>query len=319
MKIVVALGGNALLRRGAAMTIDGMQANVVIAARALAAIHAGNQLIVTHGNGPQIGLLASQSASATPSNEFPLDVLGAETEGMIGYLIERELRSLLPRNTAIATLLTMVEVAADDPALAEPTKFIGPILSKADAKRLAAGNGWRVKRDGSHWRRVVPSPRPQRILQIQPVRWLLDHGAIVIAAGGGGIPTLGSTDGSLKGIEAVVDKDLCSELLARELAADVLVLATDVAAVYADWHTTRARAIRCAAPAVLRSYSFDAGSMGPKVEAACSFAERTGRPAVVGALEDLAALLTGRAGTTVAPGARALFWEGQCPSSMPTK
>jgi carbamate kinase len=291
------------------MTIAGMQARAAAAARALAALQPGNQLIVTHGNGPQIGLLAAECASGDAAAALPLDVLGAETEGQIGYLIEREFRSLLPPGTPIATLLTMVEIAPDDPALAEPTKFIGPILTEPAAKQFAAQHGWQFKRDGSAWRRVVASPRPQGILQVEPIRWLLDRQATVIAAGGGGIPVVRSADGSLTGIEAVIDKDLCSELLARELAADMLLLATDVAAVYVDWSTPAARALRRAAPHALRSYQFAAGSMGPKIEAACSFVERTGKPAIIGSLEDLAALIEGRAGTTVAVNSPMAFWE----------
>lgn len=301
MRIVVALGGNALLRRGEPTTAEVMRSNVRTAVVALAAISEQDQLVITHGNGPQIGLLAAQSPD-------PLDVLGAETEGMIGYMIEAELRNALPAGRTVATLLTMVEVNPDDPAFDDPTKFIGPVLTEAQAQRLSADHGWNFKRDGLAWRRVVASPRPQRIVEIKPVRWLLERGAIVIAAGGGGIPAIRDRGDGLDGIEAVIDKDLCSELLARVLAADLLVLATDVAAVYAGWDTPDARPIVRANPDALREYTFPAGSMGPKVEAACRFAGLTGKPAVIGALPDLSAILRGEAGTAISLGAAGIEW-----------
>src|SRR6201994_687064 len=220
MRIVVALGGNALLRRGEPTTAEAQRANVRTAAASLAQIHPGNELVITHGNGPQVGLLALQGAAYKPDEAYPLDVLGAETEGMIGYMIEQEMGNLLPVEVPFATVLTMVEVDPKDPAFADPTKFIGPGYSGPEAWKLEAEKGWAVRPDGDKWRRVVASPLPRRIFELRPIRWLIDKGTIVIAAGGGGIPVAYQPDGRLMGVEAVIDKDLCSEFLARELEAD---------------------------------------------------------------------------------------------------
>ena len=299
MRIVVALGGNALLRRGQPMTAEAQRENVRTAAAALAAIHPGNQLLVTHGNGPQVGLLALQGAAYDPGELYPLDVLGAETEGMIGYMIEQELGNLLPFEVPFATILTMVEVDADDPGFANPTKFIGPVYEPPEAERLKAEKGWAMRQDGEKWRRVVASPMPKRIFEIRPIRWLLEKGTVVIAAGGGGIPTVYEPGRVLRGIEAVIDKDLCSELLARELEADLFIMATDVEAVFVDWGKPTARAIRRASPAAMRALSFPAGSMGPKVDAACRFVRATGKRAAIGELSQLGRILAGEAGTTI--------------------
>ena len=301
MRVVVALGGNALLKRGEPMNANVQRANVRIAAQALAPIASKHQLVISHGNGPQVGLLALQGASYHAVEAYPLDVLGAETEGMIGYMIEQELGNLLPFEVPFATLLTMVEVKADDPGFQNPTKFVGPIYEKPEADRIAAAKGWVFKQDGPAWRRVVPSPMPQRIFEIRPVKWLLDHGTIVICAGGGGIPTMYELGANRKlaGVEAVIDKDLCSELLAREVGADLLVMLTDANAVYVDWGTPTQRAIRRTSPGALAGIHFAAGSMGPKVEAACRFAAATGKPAAIGALSDLSLIIAGEAGTTV--------------------
>lgn len=301
MLIVVALGGNALLKRGEAMTAENQRRNVRAAARALAPIADQHQLVVGHGNGPQVGLLALQGAAYAHVETYPLDVLGAQTEGMIGYMIEQELGNLVPFHRPLATLLTMVEVDPDDPAFDHPTKFIGPIYEREEAERLAAERGWTFRLDGGHYRRVVPSPEPQRIFEIRPIRWLLRHGTIVIAAGGGGIPTMyeRGAERKLIGTECVIDKDLASELLARELRADLFLMLTDADAVYLDWGTPAARAIRRASPEALGAHSFAAGSMGPKVEAARRFVARTGKRAAIGALEDLERILAGEAGTTV--------------------
>jgi carbamate kinase len=230
-------------------------------------------------------------------------VLGAQTEGMIGYMIEQELGNLLPFEVPFATLLTMVEVDADDPGFANPTKFVGPVYEKSVADRLAEEKGWVFKQDGDKWRRVVPSPVPKRIFEIRPVKWLLEHGTIVICAGGGGIPTLyrAGADRKLVGVEAVIDKDLCSELLARELDADLFVMLTDADAVYVDWGKPTQKAIRQSTPAQLGKMSFPAGSMGPKVDAACRFAATTGKRAAIGALADLNRIIAGEAGTTIVP------------------
>ncbi|HET6565990.1 MAG TPA: carbamate kinase [Xanthomonadales bacterium] len=303
MRIVVALGGNALLKRGEAMTAEVQRANVCVAADSLAAIAEGNELVITHGNGPQVGLLALQDAAHDPEHNFPLDVLGAESEGMIGYMIEQELGNRLPFEVPFATLLTMVEVDADDPAFKNPTKFVGPVYSEEEANRLQAKEAsWVFKKDGDMWRRVVASPAPKRIFEIRPVRWLLEQGTVVICAGGGGIPTMydpGSGGKKLIGVEAVIDKDFCSELLARELDADLFVMLTDADAVYLDWGKPEQRAIRKVSAAVMGDYSFAAGSMGPKVQAARNFATVTGKSAAIGALEDLADIIAGKAGTTI--------------------
>ena len=308
MRVVVALGGNALLRRGEPMTADVQRNNVRVAARALADIHPGNELIITHGNGPQVGLLALQGAAYKLDELYPLDVLGAQTEGMIGYMIEQELGNLLAFEVPFATVLTMVEVDGKDPGFANPTKFIGPVYSQNDAERLKAEKNWIFKKDGDKWRRVVASPMPQRIFEIRPIKWLLDKGTVVIAAGGGGIPTVYDKDRKLGGIEAVIDKDLCSELLARELDADLFIMATDADAVYVDWGKPSAKAFRLASPEAMRKFSFPAGSMGPKVEAACHFAETTGKAAAIGALKDLAAITRGGAGTTITKAATGVKW-----------
>ncbi|HKI04488.1 MAG TPA: carbamate kinase [Thermoanaerobaculia bacterium] len=303
MRILVALGGNALLRRGEAMTAENQRKNVRIAAEALAPLGREHQLIISHGNGPQVGLLALQSAAYDPVEAYPLDVLGAQTEGMIGYMIEQELGNLLPFEQPLATILSMVEVDPDDPAFENPTKPIGPVYSEEEARRLAEEKGWQIAPDGKGFRRVVASPLPKRIFQIRPVKWLLEKGCIVICAGGGGIPTMYKPGRQLHGIEAVVDKDRASCLLARELEADLFIMATDASAVYLDWGKPEQRAIRRASPRALAAHDFADGSMGPKVEAAVDFAERTGKMAAIGALADLGRISRGEAGTLITPDA----------------
>lgn len=299
MRVVTALGGNALLKRGEALTAHVQRQNVKTAVRALAPLAERHTLIVSHGNGPQVGLLALQSEAYTAVEPYPLDLLGAESEGMVGYLIEQELGSLLPERT-IVTVLTMVEVDPHDPAFGDPTKPIGPVYSEAEATRIRAEGRWTVARDGEYWRRVVPSPLPKRVVEIQAIEWLLARGATVICAGGGGIPTVRREDGRLEGIEAVIDKDRASALLASELRAEVLILATDVDAVYADWNEPGARPLHHVTPAELSARSFDRGSMGPKVEAACDFVSGgPRRRAAIGALGDVEAMLDGRAGTQI--------------------
>ena len=297
MRIVVALGGNALLRRGQPMTAKNQRENVRIAAQALAPIAAGNQLVISHGNGPQVGLLALQSAAYEEVEAYPLDVLGAQTEGMIGYMIEQELGNLLPIEYPFATILTMVEVDPEDPAFDEPTKPIGPVYNEAEAKRLEAEKGWLMRPDGEQWRRVVPSPEPHRIFEMRPIHWLLEKGTIVICAGGGGIPTIYNEEGNLEGVEVVIDKDRASALLAFELEADLLIMATDTDGVYLDWGTEDAHRIERTTPDEIEKYEFAAGSMGPKVEAAADFVSRTGQRAVIGALADIPAMVEGTAGT----------------------
>jgi carbamate kinase len=309
MRIVVALGGNALLKRGEPMTTEVQRANVKVAAKALAPIAKKHQLVITHGNGPQVGLLALQDAAYEPDENAPLDVLGAQTEGAIGYMIEQELGNLLPFKVPFATMLTMVEVDGDDPAFKNPTKFVGPVYEKTEAERLAREKGFSIKQDGSKWRRVVPSPLPKRIFEIRPIRWLLKQGTIVVCAGGGGIPTMYEKGKKrhLIGVEAVIDKDLCSELLARELKADLFVMLTDAEAVFMDWGKPTQKAIRRSSPAALSATQFAAGSMGPKVDAACRFAAATGKKAAIGALPDLSKILAGKAGTTIVPKGPTVF------------
>ena len=279
------------------MTAKNQRENVRIAAQALAPIAADNQLVISHGNGPQVGLLALQSAAYEEVEAYPLDVLGAQTEGMIGYMIEQELGNLLPIEYPFATILTMVEVDPEDPAFDEPTKPIGPVYSEAEAKRLEAEKGWLMRPDGEQWRRVVPSPEPHRIFEMRPIHWLLEKGTIVICAGGGGIPTIYNEEGNLEGVEVVIDKDRASALLAFELEADLLIMATDTDGVYLDWGTEEARRIERTTPDEIEKYEFAAGSMGPKVEAAADFVSRTGQRAVIGALADIPAMVEGTAGT----------------------
>jgi carbamate kinase len=282
------------------MTMDRQRANVATACRSLAPVAVAHELVISHGNGPQVGLLALQASSFDEVSEYPFDVLGAQTEGMIGYLIEQELGNLLPFEKPLATLLSMTEVDPDDPAFRTPTKYVGPVYSQTDAERLATERGWTVRRDGEAWRRVVPSPLPVRIFQTRPVEWLLAQGCVVICAGGGGIPTMYEPGTRrLVGVEAVIDKDRASAVLARGLGADLLVIATDVDGVYLDWGTPDQTLVAEADPDTLDALGFAAGSMGPKVEAASAFARETGKPAVIGSLDQLTQILDGKAGTRI--------------------
>jgi carbamate kinase len=285
------------------MTAEAQRANVRLAAPALASVARDHALLLSHGNGPQVGLLALQAAAYEDVSPYPLDVLGAETEGMIGYMLEQELGNVLPFEVPLATLLTMIEVDPGDPAFANPTKFVGPIYDKARADQLAAEKSWVFKADGDHWRRVVPSPEPKRIFEIRPIRWLLERQTLVICAGGGGVPTMYDPDAerTLVGVEAVIDKDLASELLARDVEADLFVMVTDVDGVYVDWGTADQRKIEKTTPEDLRSIGFAAGSMGPKVEAAARFVEMTGKRAAIGGLDQIAEIVAGTAGTHVVP------------------
>ena len=301
MRVVVALGGNALLKRGEPMTAENQRTNVRSAAPALAAVATEHQLVLSHGNGPQVGLLALQAAAYTEVDPYPLDVLGAQTEGMIGYVLEQELGNAMPPDVPLATILTMVQVDPGDPAFENPTKFVGPIYTRAQADALSADKGWSFKPDGGSWRRVVASPEPRHIFEIRPIRWLLDRGVVLICAGGGGVPTMFRPEAAttLVGVEAVIDKDLASELLAREVAADLFVMVTDVEAVYADWGTPQQRVLGRVTVDELRQLHFPAGSMGPKVEAACRFVEATGGRAAIGALTQIQQIVDGDAGTQV--------------------
>ena len=302
MRVVVALGGNALLRRGQPMTAENQRENVRVACDHLAPIAKKHELIISHGNGPQVGLLALEQAAYGEETASPLDVLGAQTQGMIGYLIEQELGNRLPFEHPIASLLTMIEVDPDDPAFTDPSKPIGPLYDRPEADKLAAERGWTFKRDGDHLRRVVPSPVPKRIFERRPIMWLLQQVCVVICAGGGGIPTAYRSGRQLVGIEAVIDKDRASALLARDVGADILIMATDAPAVFVGFGTPEQRAITTADPDVLLTKyeaEFAAGSMLPKVIAACDFAKTTGKPAAIGALADIDAMLAGTAGTRV--------------------
>lgn len=295
--VVIALGGNALLRRGEPLEADVQRANVKIAAEVIAEVAREHRVVLTHGNGPQVGLLALQNEAYGGVRSYPLDVLGAESEGMVGYLLEQELGRHLP-DDRLATLLTQVVVDGDDPAFALPTKPVGPMYDGVTAHQVAAERRWQVAPDGDGWRRVVASPEPRRIVELSVIRLLVAHGVVVTCCGGGGIPVIEDAHGR-RGVEAVIDKDLASSLLASDLGADILVLLTDVDGVYDRFGTAWARRIDRTTPKLLRGRRFPAGSMGPKVEAACRFVERGGHLAAIGALEDVAALVAGTAGTAV--------------------
>ena len=304
MRVVVALGGNALLRRGQPLSAENQRDNARIACRNLAPLAAEHDLVISHGNGPQVGLLALQSSAYKEVDPYPLDLLGSQTEGMIGYVIQQELGNEMPADRRLATLLTQIEVDPADPAFDDPTKPIGPVYEEAEATALAEEKGWAFKADGDKMRRVVPSPLPKQIYGIEPIEWMLEKHCVVICAGGGGIPVMHTDDPvpagrRLVGVEAVIDKDLASALLAEELNADFLAIVTDVDAVYTGWGTPDQAAIRRASPQALAEMDFAAGSMGPKVSAACSFVERTGRTAVIGSIDDTPALVAGQAGTVV--------------------
>ncbi len=289
------------------MTADNQRANIRVAAERIAAITPGNEIVIAHGNGPQVGLLALQSAAyhdlAEGVDPYPLDVLGAQTDAMIGYVIEQELGNLLPADQSLATLLTMIEVDPNDPAFDHPTKPIGPVYDRETAERLKKQSGWTIAPDGDKFRRVVASPKPKRVFEIRPIRSLVEQGVIVICAGGGGIPTLWGEHGDLRGVEAVIDKDLASALLAEQLHADLLVIATDVDGVYADWGTPHQVRLGRVTPDELAGLDLPAGSMGPKGQAACDFTRNTGNEAVIGALADITEIVDGTAGTRVHAGA----------------
>ncbi len=298
MRVVVALGGNALLRRGERPDAEPQRRNVLHAAESLAALAAEHQLIVTHGNGPQVGVLALESANdPLLSHPFPLDQLGAETQGLIGYWLAQALRNAMPARQ-VAAVLTQCVVDVDDAAFDKPTKFVGPTYDEASARRLAAEHNWAVTRDGESWRRVVASPEPHRIVEADTIRMLIDAGVLVVCAGGGGVPVI-EVAGELRGVEAVIDKDLTAALLAEVLAADALLLLTDVAGVESDFGRPGSQVIRDTTPRELRARNFPAGSMGPKVDAACRFVERTGGIAAIGSLTEAATALAGTTGTLI--------------------
>ena len=302
MRIVIAVGGNALLARGQKPDAAVQRENSRRAVEALAALATRHELVVTHGNGPQVGMLALESANdAALDRPYPLDVLGAQTQGMIGYWLLQGLQNALP-GRQVAAVVNQTLVSAADPAFGAPTKFVGQVYDEATARRFAAERQWEVRPDGPYWRRVVPSPAPERIIETRIIRQLLTSGVVVVCAGGGGVPVIRNEDGHLEGVEAVVDKDLATAVLAQSLEADALLLLTDVPAVYRGYGTTRAQAILRATPAALRREQFPAGSMGPKVEAVCRFVEITGDLAAIGSLTDAERILAGKAGTVVTPG-----------------
>ena len=309
MRIVIALGGNALLRRGEALTADNQRSNIRAAAQALAPIAREHELVISHGNGPQVGLLALQNAAYNADETYPLDILDAETEGMIGYMIEQELGNLLPADRRCATLLTQIEVDPNDPAFTHPTKPVGPVYNEHEAQGLASNQGWSIAADGEGYRRVVPSPRPRRILELGIIELLVSQGVIVICTGGGGIPVVHREDGTFIGVEAVIDKDLASALLAQELRADALLMLTDVDAVYRDWGKPEAWPIRRLSPQAMKELILEPGTMAPKVKAAIEFVEKTSAIAGIGALKDAEAIINGEAGTLVTRKAEEIYAE----------
>jgi len=301
MRVVVAVGGNALLERGDVPLAEIQETHIAVAVNALAPLAGQHELVITHGNGPQVGMLANESAlDPDLPAPYPLDVLGAESQGMIGYFFLQAFENTLP-GRQVVNLLCQTEVAVDDPAFQHPTKFVGPIFTEDEGRKLAALRGWQIRPDGPAWRRVVPSPEPRAIVELPTIRALVDAGAIVICAGGGGIPVVRDRSGRLRGAEAVIDKDLSAALLARDLGADALLILTDVANVETGFGTPEPHPIGRTTPSVLRALPFPAGSMGPKVEAACRFVEATARPAMIGRLEDAADLLRGERGTIIEP------------------
>lgn len=310
-RVVVALGGNALLRRGEPLQAATQVRAARRAARILGEASPRYELVITHGNGPQVGLLALLADADTTTEPYPLDVLGSESIGQIGYVLEMELDNAIDHQDTVA-VITRVVVDEHDPAFGAPSKFIGPTYSEAEARAAAERHGWTVKPDGEQWRRVVPSPEPLRIVQLPAIRRLVDGGFLVVCAGGGGVPVVEDGAGRHRGVEAVIDKDLASALLAADLGAELLVLATDVDAVYERYGTDAQRPIAQATPEALRAQNFPAGSMGPKVDAVCRFVEATGGRAAIGSLDQMAALLAGSAGTQIqAEGPGIEFGEGQ--------
>jgi len=298
VRILLALGGNALLRRGEPASAPNQRRNVESAAAALAELAAEHELIVTHGNGPPAGLLALQNESFPDVPPYPLDVLDAESEWMVGHMLELALRNALP-DRDVVSVLTQVVVADDDPAFRRPSKPIGPVYDERQAQELHFERGWALGRDGSGYRRLVPSPEPRAVAEIRSLRTLVGAGALVICGGGGGIPVAMDGFGAMEGVEAVIDNDLTAALLARRLDAEMLLMLTDVDAVHVDWGGPRQHPLAHVTPHELRDLNFAPGSMGPKVEAACRFVEARGGRAAIGALGDAVRVARGEAGTQV--------------------
>ena len=309
MKIVIALGGNALLKRGEPMTAENQRENVKTACAQIARVYDGNQLIITHGNDPQVGLLALQNNAYKEVPMYPLDVLGAETAGMIGYMIQQELSNTVPGSASIATVLTQIQVDPKDPAFQKPSKPVGPVYSKEEADKIAAEKGWTMAPDNDKYRRVVASPKPVNIFGLEPLKTLIDNKYIVVCGGGGGIPTWVDDNGKQHGAEAVIDKDLATALLATLIDADLFVIATDVDGAYLDWGKPEQKRIALAAPDAALAFGFASGSMGPKIEAAANFAKATGKDAVIGALADIEQIVAGKAGTRISGKAEGVIVE----------
>ncbi|GAA3153747.1 carbamate kinase [Planomonospora alba] len=303
MRVLVALGGNALLQRGQKPDARTQQDNVCLAVASLAKLAEKHELVITHGNGPQVGVLALESANdPNLTRPYPFDTLGAQTQGMIGYWMLQALQNALPGRQVIS-VVTQTLISAVDPAFDDPTKFVGQVYDRAEAERLAAQNGWTVRPDGPHWRRVVPSPQPQRVVETRLIRGLVRDGVVVVCAGGGGIPVIRNEKGRLQGIEAVIDKDLTGSLLSEALECDAFLILTDVPRVMRGFGTPEQEEIGHTTPHELRAEDFPAGSMGPKVEAACSFVEKTGDMAAIGRLDETEQIIGGHAGTIITPNA----------------
>ena len=308
--VVIALGGNALLRRGQELNAENQRENIRMAAQQLERVHEKHRLVIAHGNGPQVGLLALMDHEYEAVDPYPLDVIGAETVGMIGYMIEQELGNIIPADDHIVTVLTQVVVDPKDPAFQKPSKPVGPIYDRKEAERLQREKGWAIAPDGDYFRRVVPSPEPKRIIEIDAIRLLVDEGIVVICAGGGGIPTAYNGN-KLYGVEAVIDKDLAAGLLARSLNAEQFVMLTDVPFVYTGYGTENPHAIRAAHPDALEELDFESGSMGPKVQAACRFVRETGRRSAIGRLRNLEAVVDGTSGTLISNEIDGIEYENQ--------
>ncbi|MEV0200846.1 carbamate kinase [Nonomuraea sp. NPDC050691] len=304
MRVIVALGGNAVLQRQQKPDAHTQVANVAIAVRTLAGLAERHELVITHGNGPQVGLLALESANDHHlTRPYPFDALGAQTQGMIGYWMLQALQNALPGRQVLA-MVTQTLVSAVDPAFDDPGKFVGPVYDRDEAGKLAEEYGWTVKQDGDYWRRVVPSPAPQRVVETRLIRRMLGERVIVICAGGGGVPVIRDEHGRLSGVEAVIDKDATASMLAEALECDALLILTDVPRVMRGFGTPGQSEIGHTTPHELRALDFPAGSMGPKVEAACRFVETTGDMAAIGRLDQAEQILEGSAGTIVTPNAR---------------
>ncbi|WP_219471780.1 carbamate kinase [Nonomuraea rhizosphaerae] len=304
MRVLVALGGNAVLRRSQKADAEPQIANVAEAVKTLAKLAERHELVVTHGNGPQVGLLALQSANDPRlTKPYPFDTLGAETQGMIGYWMLQALQNALPGRQVLA-MVTQTLVTAVDPAFDHPTKFVGPVYEQDEARKLAAEYGWTVAADGHYWRRVVPSPAPRRVIETRLIRQMVGAGVVVICAGGGGIPVIRDEHGRLSGVEAVIDKDATASMLAEALDCDAFLILTDVPRVLRGFGTASQTEIAHTTPHELRALDFPAGSMRPKVEAVCRFVETTGDMAAIGELGQAEQILDGSAGTIVTPNAR---------------